>query len=174
MHKIQCKKDNYSSLLEWKLYIVHNVKKRFLDREMDGNGDNNTEKQRSANVPLGFNCGYSSIQVWTQWLHAVKPGSLAATGHCPRVSYNVKTEDYCGIWSEIECCLLYPAQSLGVAFEMRDKTRKSPSRHWAMIFSSITMRDHFIPIYCWKEGIKACNHLKGLPFALQNILGNKQ
>lgn len=52
MHKIQCKKDNYSQLLEWKLYIVHNVKKRFLDREMDGNGDNNTEKQRSANVPL--------------------------------------------------------------------------------------------------------------------------
>lgn len=38
-----------------------------------------------------------------------------------------------------------------------------------MIFLSITMRDHFIPICIWKEEIKACNHLSGLPLPLQNI-----
>lgn len=115
-------------------------------------------------------CGHSSSQVWRLQLHAAKPPSLAAAGHCPPVFRRVETEDYSGIWSEIECCLLCPAQSLGVVFEMRDKTRKSPSGHRAMIFSSITMRDHFIPICCWEEEIKACNHLAGLPFAFQNLL----
>lgn len=94
---------------------------------------------------------------------AGKPPSSPATGHFPRLSCVVKTEDNCGIWDEIECCLLYPAQLLHVVFEMRAGTKESPSRHQAMIFPSITMRDHFIPICCGKEEIKACNHLKGLP-----------
>lgn len=85
---------------------------------------------------------------------------LSSYGHCPWLSCMEKTEDDCGIWDEIECCPLYPAQLLHVVFEMRAGTKESPSRHQAMIFPSIMMRDHFTSLCCGKEEIKACNHLK--------------
>lgn len=77
----------------------------FLDGWMDREGDKGREsfapcsskKQRLESGRFSFNCGYSSIQVWTLGPHAVKPSSPAATGHCPGVSCDVKTEDYCGI-----------------------------------------------------------------------------
>lgn len=40
---------------------------------------------------------------------AGKPPSPAVMEHCPRLSRMLKTEDDCGIWNEIECCVLYPA-----------------------------------------------------------------
>lgn len=91
---------------------------------------------------------------------AGKPLSSPATGRCPQLSCVVKTEGDCGILDEIECCPRYPAQLLHVEFEMRAGTKESPSRHQAMIFPSIKLRDHFIPSCCGKGEIKACNHLK--------------
>lgn len=65
---------------------------------------------------------------------------------------------------KIECCLLYPAQLLHVVFEIRARTKESPSRHQTMIFPIYHDERSFHSYLLWEGGgKKACNHLKGLP-----------
>lgn len=87
--------------------------------------------------------------------HAGKPLSLAVLGHCPQLSRVMKAEDDCGIWNEIECCLLYPAQLLHVVFEMRARTKESPSRHRPMIFPIYHDERSFHSYLLWEGGNKS-------------------
>lgn len=56
---------------------------------------------------------------------------------------------------QLSCCMWC------LKWELEQRNHPAGIGQW---FSpSIMMRDHFIPICCGKEEIKACNHLKGLP-----------